>query len=80
MLATQQLPQGRVRCRVDEAQCMVDGVIGVEPGFQAADVLYMKKAFAGIQPAAGRAAASGTETFDNGFVDVIFALDRKSVV
>ncbi len=74
MLAAQQLPQGRVRCRVDEAQCMVGGMVGVEPGIQSADVLYMKKAFAGIQPAAGRAAASGTETFDNRFVDVIFTL------
>ncbi|MNL55470.1 hypothetical protein D3C87_1788890 [compost metagenome] len=53
---------------------MVGGMVGVEPWFQAADVLYMKKAFAGIQPAAGRTAASGTEAFDNGFVDVIFAL------
>jgi hypothetical protein len=34
----------------------------------------MKKAFAGIQPATGWAAAPGIETFDKGFVDIVFAL------
>ncbi|MNG03612.1 hypothetical protein D3C84_867010 [compost metagenome] len=74
MLPTQQLAQGRVRHRIDEAQSMFVGVVGVEPGIQAADVLNMQKTFTGIQPSTGWTAAPGAKTFRDGFVDVVVAL------
>ncbi|KDD66408.1 hypothetical protein V466_24160 [Pseudomonas mandelii PD30] len=55
---------------------MFIGVVGVEPGIQAADVLNMKKTFAGIQPATGWTATPGAETFGDGFVDVVVALSQ----
>ena len=76
MLATQQLTQGRVRHRIDEAQRMFVGVVGVESGIQAADVLNMKKTFASIQPTTRWTAAPGALTFSDGFVDVVVALTQ----